>query len=105
MGGNMQKMMKQVQKMQAEVVRIQEELANRRVEASSGGGMVRAVATCQQELVEIHIDPKVVDPDDIEMLEDLVLAACREALRKAQEVASNELARVTGGLSIPGMGL
>ncbi|MCR4426614.1 MAG: YbaB/EbfC family nucleoid-associated protein [Firmicutes bacterium] len=103
MGGNFQKMMKQVQKMQADMVRIQEELGSKLVEATSGGGAVRVVANCHQELVEIHIDPAAVDPEDVDMLQDLILAACNEALRKARETAEAELAKVTGGISVPGL--
>jgi len=82
---NMQKMLKQVQKLQEEMVRVQAELAGERIEASSGGGVVRAVATGQGDLVEIAIDPSVVDPSDVAMLQDLILAAAGEALRAQLE--------------------
>lgn len=101
--GNMQKMMKQVQKMQKEMARVQEELKELTVEASAGGGVVRAVANCQQELQEIHIDPAAADPDDPTLLEDLVLAAVNEALENAREKAAEEMEKVTGGLKIPGL--
>lgn len=100
---NFQKMIKQVQKMQAEMARIQEELAEKRVEGSAGGGVVKAVANGHQDLVSIEIKPEAVDPEDVEMLQDLVLAACNEAIRKSREVAQAEMARVTGGLNLPGL--
>ncbi|MBO8142383.1 MAG: YbaB/EbfC family nucleoid-associated protein [Firmicutes bacterium] len=100
---NMAKMMRQVQKMQAEMARIQEELASKTVEATAGGGMVTAVVNGHQDLVSLRIDPQAVDPQDVEMLQDMVLAAVNEALRRAREMASQEMARVTGGLNIPGL--
>ncbi|MDD2202664.1 MAG: YbaB/EbfC family nucleoid-associated protein [Firmicutes bacterium] len=103
MGGNMKKMMKQVQKMQADMERVQKELGEERIEATAGGGVVKAVVNGHQEMLEIHIDPATVDPDDVEMLEDLVVAACNEALRKARELAEQRLAKVTGNVSIPGL--
>lgn len=100
---NMQKMMKQVQKMQADMERVQQELGTMTVEATSGGGVVTVVANGHQEIMSVKIDPQVIDPEDAEMLEDLVLAATNEALRKAQELAQSEMAKVTGGLNIPGL--
>lgn len=94
-----QNLLKQAQKLQSQVTRIQEELADRRIEASAGGGMVTAVANGRQEIVEIRIDPQVVDPADVEMLEDLVVAAVSEALERAGEVASEEMRKVTGGVA------
>lgn len=102
-GGNMNKMMKQVQKIQQDIAKMQEELANRTVESTAGGGAVKVVANGRQELVEIEIKPEAVDPEDIEMLQDLVLAAVNEALRKSQEMAANEMSKITGGIKIPGM--
>ncbi|MDD2420842.1 MAG: YbaB/EbfC family nucleoid-associated protein [Heliobacteriaceae bacterium] len=102
-GGNMQKMMKQVQKMQADMARLQEELAERTVEATVGGGAVKVVANGKNELVAVTISPEAVDPEDIEMLQDLVLTAVNEALGKAQEMTAQEMAKITGGLKIPGM--
>jgi DNA-binding YbaB/EbfC family protein len=102
-GGNMQKMMKQVQKMQADMARIQEELATRMVEASSGGGVVTVTANGKQEVVAIKIKPEAVDPDDVDMLEDLLLAAVKEALKKSQDMAAEEMSKVTGGLKVPGL--
>ncbi|MGI6685401.1 MAG: YbaB/EbfC family nucleoid-associated protein [Bacillota bacterium] len=101
--GNMQKMMKQVQKMQADMARLQEELTTREVEASAGGGMVTVVANGKQEVISIKIKPEAVDPDDVEMLEDLVLAAVKEALRKSQEMVTEEMNKITGGIKIPGL--
>lgn len=100
---NMQKMMKQVQKMQADMARVQEELGEKTVEATAGGGVVKVVANGHQEIQRIHIEPEAVDPDDLEMLEDLVLAAVNEAMRQAKELATNEMAKVTGGLNVPGL--
>lgn len=102
-GGNMQKMMKQVQKMQADMARLQEELAQRTVEASSGGGMINVVVNGKQEVMSIKIKPEVVDPDDVEMLEDLLVAAVKEAMRKSQEMVAEEMNKITGGIKIPGM--
>ncbi len=104
MGMNMQKMMKQVQKMQQDVKRVQEELAATKVEGTAGGGAVKAVFTCAKEPVEFQIDPSCVDPEDVEMLEELILAATKEALNAADEVTEREMGRVTGGMGLPGMG-
>jgi len=100
---NVQKMMKQVQKMQAEMVKIQEALATKTVEGTAGGGAVTVTANGHQQIMAIKIDPAAVDPEDVEMLEDLVLAAVNDALKKSQEMASQAMAQVTGGLSIPGL--
>lgn len=103
MGGNMNKMMKQVQKMQADMAKMQEELAKRTVEATAGGGVVKVEASGKQEIVSITIKPEAVDPDDVEMLQDLILAATNEALRQSQEMVSKEMGKLTGGLNIPGL--
>ena len=95
---NMNAMMKQVQKMQADMVKAQEELKNEVVEASAGGGMVTVKITGDLELREVRIDPEAVDPDDVEMLQDMVQAATNEALRSAQELAATKMGAVTGGL-------
>ncbi len=100
---NMGKMLKQIQKMQGEMAKIQEELADREVKASSGGGAVEVTANGKQEIMDIKIDPDIVDKDDIEMLEDLVLAAVNESLRLSQEMANEEMQKITGGLNIPGL--
>ncbi len=102
-GGGLGQMMKQAQKMQAKIMKIQEEMAERSVEASSGGGMVTVTANGKQEILSIRIEPEVVDPEDVEMLQDLVAAAVNEALKKAQEMVAEEMAKVTGGMQLPGM--
>jgi DNA-binding YbaB/EbfC family protein len=99
--GDMGKMLKQAQKLQAEVARVQEALGNERVEASSGGGVVRAVANGHGDLVELTIDPSVVDPSDVGMLSDLILAAVNEAQRNARSLAESRMRAVTGGLQLP----
>lgn len=96
-------MMKQVQKMQAKMEEVQKELENKRVEGTSGGGMVKVIANGKQEILEIKIDPEVVNKEDVEMLEDLVLAAVNQAREKSVEVQNDEMAKLTGGLKIPGM--
>ena len=103
LGGNMNKMMKQVQKMQQDMAKMQEELAERTVDATAGGGVVKVVANGRQELVAIEIKPEAVDPEDVEMLQDLVLAAANEALRKSQDMVSSEMSKITGGLKVPGL--
>ena len=94
---------KLMQQMQNRLMKMQEELADATVEATAGGGVVKAVATGQQKLVSIEIDPSAVDPDDVEMLQDLVLSAVNEALAKAQELAAERLSGLTGGMKIPGL--
>jgi hypothetical protein len=96
-------MMKQAQKMQAKIMKIQEEMGERSVEAASGGGMVTVTANGKQEILSIRIEPEVVDPEDVEMLQDLVAAAVNEALKKAQEMMAEEMAKVTGGMNLPGL--
>jgi len=96
-------LMKKAQQMQQQVAKIQEEMANRTVEAASGGGMVTVVANGKKEIVSIKIDPAVVNPGDVEMLEDLILSAAREAQRKAEELFSEGMKELTGGLNIPGL--
>ena len=103
MGGNMAKMMKQVQKMQADMAKIQEGLADKEVESTAGGGVVRVVANGRQEITAVEIQPEAVDPEDVEMLQDLILTAVNEALQQSQELASQEMGKVTGGLNIPGL--
>jgi len=94
-------LMKKAQQMKANLDKVQEELAAKEVEASSGGGMVTARVTGGQEMVGLTIDPSVIDPEDIEMLEDLVRAAVNEALRKSKEMMKEEMGKITGGLPIP----
>ncbi len=98
-----QKMMKQVQQMQADMAKAQEQLAFETVQASAGGGMVTVEATGSVELKSIKIDPEAVDPKDVEMLEDMILAAVNEALRSAQDLASKKMGGITSGLNLPGL--
>jgi len=100
---NISSIMKQAQKLQEQIVKLQDELADKTVEASSGGGMVIVVANGKQEIVSIKINPEVVNKDDVEMLEDLILSAVNEAKRKAEELAKEELGKITGGMVPPGM--
>ena len=106
---NMNQMMQQVQKMQADMLKAQEELKNEVVEASAGGGMVTVKVTGELEIQEIRIDPEAVDPEDVEMLQDMVLAATNEALRSAQELAANRMNAAAGGIGgaggLGGLGL
>jgi len=95
--------MKQAQKVQERIAEVQRDLINKKVEASSGGGMVTVTANGRQEILSVKIDPSVVNMQDVEMLEDLVLAAVNEALRKSQEIITEEMSKVTGGLKIPGL--
>ena len=97
--------MQQVKVLQKKLAQIQEELAQRTVESSAGGGMVTAVANGRQEILRITIDPQVVDPEDVEMLEDLVLAAVNDALKRAQEMVAEEMGKLAGGLNIPGLNI
>ena len=95
--------MKQAQQMQQKMARLQEELGDREVEATAGGGMVTARVNGRQQLLGVTIDPAAVDPEDVEMLQDLVVAAVNEALKKSQEMAQEEMGRITGGMNIPGL--
>lgn len=100
---NMGQLMKQAQKFQSKMAKMQEELAQQTVEASAGGGMVSVTANGGQELISIKIDREVVDPDDVEMLEDLVLAAVNDAMTRAKEMVNEEMGKLTKGMNIPGM--
>ena len=101
--GNMGNMMKQAQKLQADMERLQEELGSQSVEGTAGGGMVKAVVTGKQEVVSIEIEKEVVDPEDVEMLQDLVTAAVNEALRKSRDMVTEQMTKLTGGINIPGL--
>ena len=101
-GFNMQSMMKQAQKMQKQMEKKQEELASRTIEVTSGGGAIKVVVTGKRELTEIKIDPSVIDPDDVEMLEDLVMSAVNEGIRQADEMQQKEMSELTGG-AMPGL--
>ena len=98
-------MMKEAQRLQQQMAALQEEVGKKKVEATTGGGMVTVEANGKQELLSIKIDPEVINKDDAQMLEDLVLAACNEALRKSRELVQQELGKLTGGLKIPGLSL
>jgi nucleoid-associated protein EbfC len=100
---NMGNMMKQAQKMQAKMAKVQEDLKNEVVEASAGGGMVKVSITGDMQVTSVTIDPSAIDPDDAEMLQDIVLAAVNEAIRSAQELAASRLGEVTGGMNLPGL--
>jgi DNA-binding YbaB/EbfC family protein len=98
-------MMKEAQKLQQQMLAMQEEIAKRKVDATAGGGMVTVEVNGKQEILSIKIEPEVINKDDAQMLEDLVLAACNEALRKSRELVQQELGKLTGGMKIPGLGL
>lgn len=100
-GGNMQNMIRQAQKMQQDMMKAQEELESKSYEATAGGGVVTAVVSGRKEVTAVTIDPEAVDPDDVEMLQDLIVAAVNEALRKATEDAASQMSRLTGGMGLP----
>ena len=95
--------MRQAQELQAKLAKAQEELAEAKIEASSGGGAVTVTVNGQQQVLSVKISPEAIEPDDLEMLEDLVLAAVNEALTKSQEMAAKRMGKITGGLNIPGL--
>ena len=103
MGGGMQNMMQQAQKIQANIARVQEELENKEVEASAGGGVVSAVVSGKKVLKGLTIAPEVVDPEDIEMLQDLVISAVNEVIREIEDESAKEMEKISGGLSVPGL--
>ena len=100
---NLGGLMKQAQKLQSKMAEMQEELGRRTVSAQAGGGMVEATVNGRQELVSLRIDPEVANPDDIEMLQDLILAAINEALNRSREMVAQEMSKLTGGMQIPGL--
>lgn len=102
-GGNMNNMMKQMQKMQKKIEEVQAMVDATELEATAGGGAIKVVVNGKKEVLDIEIDPSVVDPEDVEMLQDLVIAAVNEGLRKAEDFGANEMKKVTGGMNIPGM--
>jgi len=102
MNMNYGKMMKQMQKMQADMGRIQDELAEQTIEATAGGGAVKAVVNGKQELISIEIKPEAADPEEVDLLQDMVLAAVNEAMRQAQELAAKKMGALTGGMGLPG---
>ena len=101
--GNMQGMLQKVQKMQAQLQKAQEELQARTFETTAGGGAVKVVVTGKKEMQSITIDPQVVDPDDVEMLQDLIVAAVNEAMKEVDRVSEEEMGKITGGVKLPGM--
>ena len=103
--GQLGNMMKQIQQMQAKMEEMQAQLENETVEGTAGGGMVKVVANGKQDILEIKIDPEVVDPEDVEMLQDLIVAAVNQARQKAADLQSERMSSLTGGLNIPGMNL
>ena len=96
-------LVRQAQKMQQQIAEAQQNLKNRVVEGTAGGGMVHVLVNGQQEVVAVKIDPEVVDPNDVGMLEDLILAATRDGMKKARELAEREIAKITGGAKLPGL--
>ncbi|MBE6065994.1 YbaB/EbfC family nucleoid-associated protein [Clostridium cochlearium] len=102
-GANINNLMKQAQKFQQQMEEMQGQLENKKFEASVGGEAVIAIANGKKEIVDIKIKPEVVDPEDVEMLEDLILSACNEALKKAENETANEMKKLTGGMNLPGM--
>ncbi len=102
-GANMNNMIKQAQKMQADMVKAQADIEEKVIETSSGGGMVNVKINGKKEILEINIKPEVVDPDDIEMLQDLIVAAVNDAIKQVESVAQSELGKITGGFNIPGL--
>ncbi len=100
---NMGKMMKQAQQLQNKMEKLQEEMATKTIEASAGGGMVKAVANGRQQIVSVSIEKEVVDPEDVEMLQDLIVAAINDALSQAQQMVNEEMNKLTGGMNIPGL--
>ncbi len=103
MGMNMQKMMRQMQKMQADLEKVQAELGEMTVEGTAGGGVITVIVTGHQDVKEIKIQPDAVDPEDVEMLEDLILAAINDGLRKSRELSASELEKVTGKVNLQGL--
>ncbi len=102
-GGNMNSMIRQAQKMQEEMIKAQEELGEKTVDASVGGGVVNVVVNGKKELISVTIKPEAVDPDDVEMLQDLIVSAVNEAMRKADDMANASMSKITGGMNIPGL--
>lgn len=102
-GANMNQMIKQAQKMQEQMLKAQEEIEQKTYEATAGGGAVKVVANGKREICEVTISPEVVDPDDVEMLQDLIIAAVNESMRKVEAESTAQLGSITGGLNIPGL--
>lgn len=103
MPGNMNSMIKQAQKMQQDMLKAQQEIEDKEIEATAGGGAVTVKVSGKKELLSIKIDPDVIDADDIEILEDLIIAAVNEGMRKAEEISAEQMGKITGGMNIPGL--
>jgi hypothetical protein len=103
MKGGMNNIVRQAQQMQKKISKVQEEIGEKKIEASTGGGVVTAVVTGNQELVEINIDPEVMDPDDVELLEEMIVGAVNQAMKLADDMMNEEIEKVTGGMNIPGL--
>lgn len=103
MKGGMNSIVRQAQKMQAQISKVQEEIGKKQVEASAGGGMVTAVVNGNQELLELKINPEVLNPEDVEMLEEMIIGAVNQAMKTASDMMNTEVEKITGGLSIPGL--
>jgi hypothetical protein len=101
--GNMAGMMKKMQKLQGEMAKLQEELKGKTLEATAGGGVVKVEINGEKQLLSVKIDPSAVDPEDVEMLEDLIVAAVNEAVKKVDDMMAQEMGKLTGGLKLPGM--
>ncbi len=102
-GGNMNNLLKQAQKMQKQMEDMQKDLETKNYESSVGGGAVTAIVSGKKQLIDIKIKPEVVDPDDVEMLQDLIISACNEAMKKADDESSQGMKKMTGGINMPGM--
>ena len=102
-GMNMNSLMKQAQKMQKQMAEMQEDLANKTLEVSSGGGAVKVTVTGEKQITALEISPEVIDPDDVEMLQDLVMSAVNEALRQMDESVNSQMSKITGGMNMPGL--
>jgi len=102
-GMNMQQMMKQAQKMQKQMMEMQEDLANKTLDVSAGGGAIKVTINGEKQITDLTISPDVVDPDDVEMLQDLVISAVNEAIRQMDEAVSGQMSKLTGGMSLPGL--
>ena len=102
-GANMNKMLKQMQKMQTDMVKMQDDLADMTVEASAGGGVVKIVMTGKQEVKELFLDPEILQPEESEMVQDLLIAAFNEAVQKSQSMATEQMSKITGGIKVPGL--
>lgn len=103
MKGGMNNIVRQAQQMQKKISKVQEEIGEKKIEASTGGGVVTAVVTGNQELVEINIDPEVMDPEDVELLEEMIVGAVNQAMKLADDMMNEEVEKVTGGMNIPGL--